>query len=40
MKLGELFIQLGVKGSTKELDKTLKQLEEAERKSSSNLHYL
>lgn len=31
MKLGEFFIQLGVKGDTKELDKTIKQLEEAER---------
>ena len=31
MKLGEIFIQLGVKGDTKELDKTIKQLEEAER---------
>lgn len=29
MKLGEFFIQLGVKGSTKEIDKTIKQLEEA-----------
>ena len=31
MKLGEFFIQLGVKGDTKELDKTIKQLEEAEK---------
>ena len=31
MKLGELFIQLGVKGDTKELDKTLKQIEKAEK---------
>lgn len=31
MKLGEFFVQLGVKGDTKELDKTIKQLEEAER---------
>lgn len=31
MKLGELFIQLGVKGDTKELDKTLKQLDKAEK---------
>ena len=31
MKLGEFFIQLGVQGDTKELDKTIKQLEEAER---------
>ncbi len=29
MKLGEFFIQLGVKGSTKELDKTIKQLQDA-----------
>ena len=39
MKLGELFIQLGVKGSTKELDKTIKQLEEAEKKSSRLIKY-
>ena len=31
MKLGELFIQLGVKGDTKELDKTLKQLDKTEK---------
>lgn len=31
MKLADFFIQLGVKGDTKELDKTIKQLEEAER---------
>ena len=31
MKIGELFVQLGVKGSTKELEKTIKQLEEAEK---------
>ena len=31
MKLGELFIQLGVKGDTKKLDKTLKQIEKAEK---------
>ena len=39
MKLGELFVQLGVKGSTKELDKTIKQLEEAEKKSSRLIKY-
>lgn len=31
MKLGELFVELGTKGNTKELEKTLKQLKEAEK---------
>ena len=31
MKLGDLFVQLGVTGDTKELDKTLKQLDKAEK---------
>ena len=39
MKLGEFFIQLGVKGDTKELDKTIKQLEEAEKQSSRLIKY-
>ena len=36
MKLGELFINLGVKGSTKELDKTIEQLENAKKKLQDN----
>ena len=39
MKLGEFFVQLGVKGDTKELDKTIKQLEEAEKQSSRLIKY-
>lgn len=39
MKLGELFIQLGVKGDTKELDKTIKQMEEAEKRSNALVKY-
>ena len=39
MKLGEFFIQLGVKGDTKEIDKTIKQLEEAEKQSSRLIKY-
>ncbi len=39
MKLADFFVQLGVKGNTKELDKTIKQLEEAERKSSQLIKY-
>lgn len=39
MKLADFFVQLGVKGDTKELDKTIKQLEEAERKSSQLIKY-
>ena len=36
MKLGELFVQLGVKGNTDPLNKTIKQLEEAKKKLSEN----
>lgn len=39
MKLADFFIQLGVKGDTKELDKTIKQLEEAEKQSSRLIKY-
>ena len=37
MKLGELFIELGTKGNTKELEKTLKQLKEAEKKTAAQI---
>lgn len=37
MKLGELFIELGTKGNTKELEKTLKQLKEAEKKTTAQI---
>ncbi len=36
MKLGELFVQLGVKGNTDPLNKTIKQLEEAKKKLAEN----
>ena len=36
MKLGELFVQLGVKGNTDPLNKTIKQLEEAKKKLSES----
>lgn len=39
MKIGELFIQLGVKGDTKELDKSIKQMEEAQKRSKDILKY-
>lgn len=39
MNLGELFIKLGVKGDTKELDKTIKQMEEAEKHSKDLIKY-
>lgn len=39
MKLADFFVQLGVQGDTKELDKTIKQLEEAERQSSRLIKY-
>lgn len=39
MKLGELFIQLGVKGSTKELDKTIIQMDTAEKKTALLIKY-
>lgn len=39
LKLGELFIQLGVKGDTKELDKSIKQMEEAQKKNKELLKY-
>ena len=37
MKLGELIVELGTKGNTKELEKTLKQLKEAEKKVSAQI---
>ena len=37
MKLGDLFIELGTKGNTKELEKTLKQLKEAEKKTAAQI---
>jgi len=37
MKLGELFVELGTKGNTKELEKTLKQLKEAEKKTAAQI---
>jgi hypothetical protein len=39
MQIGELFIQLGIKGDTKELDKSIKQMEEAQKKSKDLLKY-
>ena len=39
MNLGELFIKLGVKGDTKELDKSIKQMEEAEKRSKELIKY-
>jgi hypothetical protein len=39
MQIGELFIQLGVKGDTKELDKTIKQMDEAQKKNKELLKY-
>lgn len=39
LKIGELFIQLGVKGDTKELDKSIKQMEEAQKKNKELLKY-
>ncbi|MBO7696255.1 MAG: hypothetical protein J6T10_26765 [Methanobrevibacter sp.] len=37
MKLGELIVELGTKGNTKELEKTLSQLKEAEKKLSAQI---
>lgn len=37
MKLGELFIELGTRGNTKELEKTLKQLKQAEKETSAQI---
>lgn len=37
MKLGELFVQLGTKGNTKELEKTLKQLKQAEKETAAQI---
>ena len=39
MKIGELFIQLGIKGDTKELDKTIKQMDEATKRQKDLLKY-
>lgn len=39
LKVGELFIQLGVKGDTKELDKSIKQMEQAQKLSKDLLKY-
>lgn len=39
LKVGELFIQLGVKGDTKELDKSIKQMEQAQKRSKDLLKY-
>lgn len=37
MKLGELFIELSTKGNTKELEKTLKQLKQAEKETAAQI---
>ena len=37
MKLGELIIELGTKGNTKELEKTLSQLKDAEKKTAAQI---
>lgn len=39
LKIGEFFIQLGVKGDTKELDKSIKQMEEAQKRNKDLLKY-
>ena len=39
LKVGELFIQLGVKGDTKEIDKTIKQMEQAQKRSKDLIKY-
>lgn len=39
MKLGDFFIQLGVKGDTKKLNETIKQLEEAEKATKRQIKY-
>jgi hypothetical protein len=39
MKLGDFFIQLGVKGDTKKLNETIKQLEEAEKATRRQIKY-
>ncbi len=39
MKLADFFVQLGVKGDTQALDKTINQLEEAERASKRQIKY-
>lgn len=39
MKLGELFVQLGVKGDTDKLDKTIKQMEEVQARNKDIIKY-